>query len=206
MQAGAREGGGEEWSHFVDAGREEGERHVHLNVLPGLIALVRGPVDKGVVHEGLEQRQKRLLVPPQHPQHLFARDAERPLDPRVAHRRLEGLRHAVRHDLRDLEFRALLETHVPVDVHNLSGGKVDEHVVEVPVAQPDHVPHHTHNREAAGVGAGLGPEVRGRHARTVHLLGDEVTRGLCGELRPHAPQNLVRPRTARGHGRNTRGL
>mmetsp|Transcript_35653 Transcript_35653/g.73267 ORF Transcript_35653/g.73267 Transcript_35653/m.73267 type:complete len:266 (+) Transcript_35653:215-1012(+) len=190
--------------HFVDAGGEEREAHVQLHLLACFVIplISGGPVDEGVVDEGLQQCQQRLLVAPQHPQCLLTRDAERALQSGESHRRLKGLGHPIRDELGDLKLEALLEAHVPVDVHHLARAEVHEDVVEVAVAEARDVADHAHHREGACVHVGLGPQLGGRHARAPDLLRQKVPRRFLHELRVHALEHLVGPLLAGGHARD----
>ena len=75
---------------------------------------------------------------------------EEPLHARHAEELDDVLREAAGDALGDAEALPLLEADVVVDVDDLAAPEVDQEVVEVAVAEADHVPDHRHDRDRAG--------------------------------------------------------
>ena len=143
---------------LIDTRRAERDPHSELRATPLLIEGAFGsPIDERIVHKGLEEREESLFGRTEYAQHRLARGGERAVSAAEPQSRLHRRSHPERDGLGHLEAHPLFEAHVVVDVEEFAGREVEEHVVEVPITQPNGIPEHRHGAARAGEGLGLRP-------------------------------------------------
>lgn len=111
-----------------------------------LLLLLADEVRRRVVEERFEDRHQRVFVLPQDAHRQLARPPERALVPVRPKRVHHVVRQPERDHLRPLKRQAFVEQAVEIHVERPAVAFFEEHVLAVPVAQPEHVSDHRHDR------------------------------------------------------------